>query len=398
MTVIPMLKNALVRVLRILSGVPIVSLLMGGLLFLVFSTTLSGRCIGLGAVLLGGILFGSVGYWNREWFRTVRVRLLGGLLPLALLLFTVPALMAPRGTGADDGHVQSCFLHDKGTFPAFSPWNIIPEMDQIKVGTSIIPLGDPHVDFAKTKRVRSLVLPVYEEMEKDADFLELGSVLGMGYRELFRLEFRTGHYYVSLPKEPVTGRLPCIVFLHGMGGNWKSYLWVLSKISTRHKCAIIAPTFGLGNWDKPGSDDFVVSVAKEALATLPLDPENLYLTGYSNGAMGVTRAAIKGEGLFKGLVYLSPVTEDELFSSPGFLEHYRGRNVLFLHGGRDRRIPRDFVEGTAAILRRHGVNVRLKIYDQEDHFLLFSQQEAVIADLVGFLFSRRRVELKSDDA
>ena len=165
MTVIPMLKNALVRVLRILSGVPIVSLLMGGLLFLVFSTTLSGRCIGLGAVLLGGILFGSVGYWNREWFRTVRVRLLGGLLPLALLLFTVPALMAPRGTGADDGHVQSCFLHDKGTFPAFSPWNIIPEMDQIKVGTSIIPLGDPHVDFAKTKRVRSLVLPVYEEME-----------------------------------------------------------------------------------------------------------------------------------------------------------------------------------------------------------------------------------------
>ena len=48
--------------------------------------------------------------------------------------------------------------------------------------------------------MRSLVLPIYEEMDQDADFLPLGSVMGMAYRDLFHLEFRTGHYYVVLPE------------------------------------------------------------------------------------------------------------------------------------------------------------------------------------------------------
>ena len=156
-------------------------------------------------------------------------------------------------------------------------------------------------------------------MDRDADFRPLGSVMGMAYRDLFRLGCRTGHYYVVLPEAAGGRRVPCLVFLHGLGGNVKACLWVLSKLSRQSNCAVIAPTFGFGNWDKPGGAEFVVDVVHEALATLPLDPKRLYLMGYSNGAMGVTRAAIKEPGLFQGLIYLSPVTEDELFSTKGFL-------------------------------------------------------------------------------
>ena len=68
------IKRILASLLRILVGVPIVCLLVGGMLYLVLSATLVGRCVGLSAAILGGVLFCSVGYWHREWFKRIRGR------------------------------------------------------------------------------------------------------------------------------------------------------------------------------------------------------------------------------------------------------------------------------------------------------------------------------------
>lgn len=117
-------KRILTSLLRILAGVPIVSLLAGGLLLLVLGTTLKGRSVGLSAVVLGGILFCSVGYWNRSWFKRIRRRFYAVLLPIGLLLYLVPMMIAPSGA-AGDGCVRNCFLHGHGAFPRYSPWNVI---------------------------------------------------------------------------------------------------------------------------------------------------------------------------------------------------------------------------------------------------------------------------------
>jgi predicted esterase len=117
---------------------------------------------------------------------------------------------------------------------------------------------------------------------------------------------------------------------------------------------------------------------------------NRYLLGYSNGAMGVTRAAIQEPELFRGLIYLSPVTEDNLFSRPEFLSRSKDRRIVFLHGGRDARIPKEFVKGTVANLRQLGCDVDLKIYEDEDHFLLFSQPDAVLGDIGECMASSTR--------
>jgi predicted esterase len=373
------LKKILVSLLRILAGVPIVGLLAGGLVLLVLGTTLKGRSVGLSVAIFGGILYCSVGYSKRSWFKRIRRCLYAVLLPVSLLLYSIPMIPAPSG-GKTGASVRNCFLHGQGQFSRYSPWNVIPEVDQIAVGISLLRLRD--VNFAEAARLRSLVLPTCEAMDKDADFHALGSVLGMGYRELARMKFRTGHYYLFLPKATSGERLPCLIFLHGMGGNTKSCLWVLSRQS---RCAVIAPTFGMGNWDRPESAAFVVAVAREALAALPLDPDKVFLMGYSNGAMGVTRAAVKEPGLFKGLIYLSPITEDEMFTTEGFLKGTRDRRILFLHGGRDQRIPRSLVEATAGSLKRLGFDVRLKVYDTEDHYLLFSQPEKVLGDILEWM-------------
>jgi predicted esterase len=388
-------KRILASLLRILAGVPIVSLFFGGMLFLILCATLVGRCVGLSAAILGGVLFCSVGYWNRQWFQRIRRRFYAVLLPLAAVLYVVAMILAPSG-GTADARVRNCFLHGQRQFSRYSPWNVIPEADQLQVGLSLIPLGPPEIDSAEARRIRSLVLPLYDEMGKDADFRQLGSVMGMAYCDLCHMEFRTGHYYVFLPETSGGERLPCLIFLHGMGGNIKACLWVLAKLSNQTKCAVIAPTFGFGNWDRPDGAEFVVDVAHEALATLPLDPEKVFLMGYSNGAMGVTRAAVKEPRLFKGLIYLSPVTEDELFSTPEFRTQARGRKVLFLQGGRDKLIPRSLVQGTVAMLNRLGCDVRLKVYDEEDHYLLFSQQEAVLDEIGKFMTGGGERERKGD--
>lgn len=113
-------KRIGISLMRILSGVPIVSLLGVGLLLLIFSTTLRGRSIGLSAVLLGGLLYGSVGYWNRSGFKRIRGRLYAALLPLCLVLYLVPMILSPSG-GTADGRVRNCFLGGQEKFSRFAP-------------------------------------------------------------------------------------------------------------------------------------------------------------------------------------------------------------------------------------------------------------------------------------
>lgn len=380
----PLRKQLFLSLLRILAGIPIVSLLGLGLLFAAFSMTWKGRCVGLGAMLLGGLLYCSVGYWNRPWFKSRRKRLFTALIPASLILVFIPAALAPNGADPDDS-VRNCFLGGKNHFHRHSPWNVIPEVDQVSVGLHLVPFGDPYVNFAKARRMRSLTLPTYERMDQDPAFSNLGSAMGLTCRDLLRLSFRNGHYYLFVPETGPDERIPCLVFLHGMGGNIKPYFWTLSKLSTRMKCAVVAPTFGMGLWQKDGSDEFVCDVTNEVIDALPVDPHRVFLMGYSQGAVGVTRAAIHHPRLYRGLIYLSPITEDDQFGSPQFESQKDHLRLLFLHGSNDLRIPCNFVEGTARILQKTGYDVELIVYDNEDHYLVLSQPDALLDNLARFI-------------
>ncbi len=381
-------KRIAASLLRILAGVPIISLLLCGLLLLVFGVTFRGRSVGLSAVLLAVVCYCSVGFWNRVWFRRIRGRFYSLLLPASLLLYLVPAILAPGG-GVPDGMVRDGYLQARHRAYRYAPWNVVPEVDQVHIGICVAAVRDPYMDSARARTMWSYLRPIYETLEHDAEFQALGSALGMAYREVAGLEFRSGHYYLFLPPTQGNERLPCLVSLHGMGGNTKAHFWVLSRLTQHLKCVVIAPTFGIGNWDQEGSGEFVVDVVREALATLPIDAQRVFLLGYSNGAMGVTRAVIADPTLFGGLMYLSPVTEDQLFSRPEFSARIGERPMLFLHGGRDQRIPSSLVAGTVASLRQLGGDVQLKIYEEEDHVLLWSRQEDVLNDIARFMRAKR---------
>ena len=388
----PLAKRILKSLLRIVAGVPIVSLILGGLLYCALSVTWTGRCVALSGVIIGGVLFCSIGYWNQTWFQRIRHRFLAILIPLGLLLYGMPMLLAPSD-GNTDPCVQSRFLHGQKQFHRFSPCNVMPEVDQINLAMTLCPMAGREISHSEAAKMRSVTLPLYDAMNHNAGFRDLGSTLDMVCRDLLHLKIPTGHYFVASPNRAATGstakdRLPCLIFLHGMGGNVKAYLWLFSRLAREDKCIVIVPTFGIGNWDNPDGAAMVVAVTREAIETLPIDPHRIFLMGYSNGAMGVTRAAILSPGLFQGLIYLSPVTEDEFFSKKEFLARARDRNILFLHGGRDEQVPRNIVEGTVALLKQRVSDVRLKVYANEGHWLLLSQPRSVLDDVSKFMTTK----------
>lgn len=307
-------RRAVGSLLRIVVGVPIVSLFAASALLLVFGTTSRGKTAGIGGALLGAALFCIVGYWNEPWFRKRGRISCVGLVAISLLFYLILVILAPNG-GSPHGRIRNCYLNRQERFTRYAPANVIPEVDQLGIGITLLPLRDPHAR-SEARTMRSVLLPMYAALDQDDDFHALGSAMGLAYRELFHVPFRTGHYYAVVPDTDDNERLPCLIFLHGMGGNMKPYIWVLSGLNSRVRCVVLAPTFGIGNWDKPGGAELVVGIAREAVATLPVDKERIFLLGYSNGAMGVTRAVIQEPALFRGLVYLSPVTEDNLFQSP----------------------------------------------------------------------------------
>ena len=233
-----------------LAGVPIVSLLAGGVLFLILERDAHRKMCRTECRDLGGVLFCSVGYWNREWFKKDPPPLLCRIAPAGVVLYHVAMILAPSG-GTADARVRNCFLRGQGQFHRYSPWNVIPEVDQLKVGLSLLPLGPPEMDSAEARRMRSLVLPLYDEMDKDADFRELGSVMGMAYRDLGHMEFRTGHY-LRAPAGNIQRPAASVLDLSARHGRQHQGvpLGAVEAVG-QTKCAVIAPTFGFGNWDRP---------------------------------------------------------------------------------------------------------------------------------------------------
>jgi predicted esterase len=380
----PTLRQIPASLLRIAAGVPIVCLFGGGGMLLVFGVTLRGRSVGLCAFLGGALLWLMVGFWHRAWFRRVRRPLLSALLPVLLLLYGVPALLAPDGRAR--GRVQSRYLRDSHAPWRLAPWNVIPEADQLSVGGCLLALMDPHMGWSRAERLRARTVAACRKMDADPDFRALQSAMGPAYADLLHLPFAAGHYFVCLPPGAADGRKrTCLVFLHGMGGNSRQYPWVLSALAQQSDCVVVAPGFGFGNWGCEAGDALAVAVTRHALATLPVDPQQVFLMGYSNGGMGITRAALRAPELYQGLIFLSPITEPELLLAPGALSHARRWRFLYLHGADDERIPRWIVKDDVEQLKRGGCQVALRMYAGEDHFLLFSQPENVIEAIGAFM-------------
>ena len=80
-------------------------------------------------------------------------------------------------------------------------------------------------------------------------------------------------------------------------------------------------------------------------------------------------------------MFLSAVLEQDRLIGLGESLAAHDTPVLVITGDAERRIPLGYTEAGVRQLRTVHERVELQVYPGEDHFLLFSQPEAVMRDL-----------------
>jgi poly(3-hydroxybutyrate) depolymerase len=183
-----------------------------------------------------------------------------------------------------------------------------------------------------------------------------------------------------VPENAPEGPLSAIVFLHGSAGNFKAYTWIWSQLAEEQGFVIIAPSFGFGNWRQPGGCEAVLRAIEDAASQVDIDRSQIYLTGLSNGGLGVSQLAAAHPDLFRGLILISPVIDTTLVDTAAFQQAWENRPMLLISGRADKRIPFGYMQERIQNLRAGGIDLTTAIY-AEDHFLFFSQAEGVLADI-----------------
>ncbi len=324
-----------------------------------------------------------------RWF-SLTYRAFWGWTSLALSavfigLTGIILLAAPDGGEAWPGSLVSHRFTGETTFQRYALTNIIPEVEQVNLGFLLAPYLDPIITLEQARRVSAFTLELYQELENDLNFQRLGSVMGWAYAEVIGRPFDVGHYYLYVPQKRSDGPLPAILFLHGSGGNFKAYTWAWAKFAEKQGFVIIAPSFGFGNWSRPGGLAAASLALDDAATLIEIDPDRVYLAGLSNGGLGVSELAATFPERFRGLILLSPVMDTEIVNSAEFHDSWRESPILVITGEADQRIPVSYVERQVSVLQTGGVDVTYIAYPGEDHFLFFSQLTNVLSDISAWL-------------
>jgi pimeloyl-ACP methyl ester carboxylesterase len=351
-------------------------------LLIVRGETAQARLFGSAAVL--SVAIPLVSWASVRLRRKIGFVVVGILGAAALGLLCVCYGLTPDGSSLPGSRVRS---HYRGSvsYRRASVANLVPEVDQLKLGTYVFPLLDPFIDRKQAKRIRSLFLDTYHEMDESPEFECLGSVMNYVYRDLLLNSRPSGHFYEYLPQTAQGEKLPVILFLHGSLGNFKGYLWLWKRFADRYGVAVVAPSFGMGDWQRKGGEE-VIQEARQYCCDHPrMNGAEIYLVGLSNGGKGISRAAGRTPQAYKGLVFISPIMEDKLLLDDPFLAGWQGRRILILHGAVDRRIPAVYIRGTAQALQKRGIVVYAKYYENEDHFLVFSSWDEISKDMFGWM-------------
>jgi pimeloyl-ACP methyl ester carboxylesterase len=349
---------------------------------LIHAETGGGRLVGGSFVLL---LCASMSPWLLR-FRRARLPsaiaagllLVGGLSCLLGASAIAPTGVIPAGNFTQWYAGSASF--DKRALP-----NVVPEIDQLKLGSYLFPHLDPFIDRKQGARIRRLFLDIYGEMRRDEAFVQAGSALGMCYEDILRGKRRTLHFYEYVPRHLARERYPVLVFLHGSLGNFKGYTWVMKGLADSEGYAVIAPTYGCGNWYLDRDSSVSTEVYEHCVREPALDQDTIYLAGLSNGGTGVTREIRAHGDRYRGFVLISPVIESQIVASADFVRNSARKPFLIIHGDDDRRIPAEWVRAREGILRSQGLSVTSRYYPREDHFVFFSQRASVIRDIADWL-------------
>jgi pimeloyl-ACP methyl ester carboxylesterase len=341
------------------------------------------------AFAVGGFLFSVTPLLIRySWDSGHRWRQMAYTLTLAggTGIFVWLAVHAPDGHTAAGARIQSRYSDGEWRFDRHALGNLLPESDQLLLGFKVVPAVDSLLTMKQGRRLAEMTSGIYRELEADPDFHALGSVMPEAYHDLVGMDFNEDHYFLYIPPKLDRNQMhPALVFLHGSGGNFKAYTWILSRLADELGMVLIAPSYGMGNWNKRHSSKLVSAALLEASVLVKIDPHHIHLMGLSNGGLGVSQVGANIGERFRTLTFISPVFDKAAVTSSSFLKTWKEGRVLVISGKRDDRVPFSYVRENVAGMTEAGLHVDLVPVEDADHFMIFSHRKMVLKTIASWL-------------
>lgn len=354
---------------------------IGAFVLAVVGTTMESRLFAAALICLLPIPLNFL-HWKRGRRRVLTVLLL--LVGMGALIAC--ALRAPGFK--DNPEISARLIYQNGTkHSRYSPANLVPELDQQILGSYLFALIDPAFGWGQAAELRDQFRKIYRDAAEDPELAALPSVLGFSYQDTLIGRRQIGNLFVYLPDgdEPK----PVILFLHGSLGNFKGYWQLWKTFAEENNIAIVAPTFGAGNWYNKGGLDAIANARDYCEGHPRIDAGRIVLAGLSNGGTGVTRAAAATPKAWRGLIFLSPVLESNIIESEEFANGWGGRSALIITGEKDQRTSAKHIRNVEESMDDIGMRIQSHYLPNEDHFLVFSDWPRVRTLMATWLRSEK---------
>jgi predicted peptidase len=194
-------------------------------------------------------------------------------------------------------------------------------------------------------------------------------------------------YRLLFPDADTLRKYPLVIFLHGSGerGNdneaqlkWGVQNFATDEMMRLHPAVVIAPQcpthegwshFSNSNYGtmsllpQPSkSMELVIALIRQAVKTLPVDTNRIYITGLSMGGFGTYDAIERYPGLFAAAV---PVCGGGDVSKASAIAHIP---LWIFHGSEDPAVNPQYSLDMAEALRKDGAHPGLTMYPETGHF------------------------------
>jgi pimeloyl-ACP methyl ester carboxylesterase len=307
-------------------------------------------------------------------------------------LFAAAVVLAgPPGSAAQTsggtcavGKVESCAFATKSLPPAFqvpkrfadgyklfqAGANLIPEAVVVK---SVVRLGQPQIGIT-VKEADGLYKDldgVYSQIAADPLFHDVPSALPYCLSDKRPSQ---GHYFAFFP-EKIGDGTQSIVFLHGFGGNFLFYIYLLKEEFP--KSVILVPSWGAG-WSD-GTMQYLDDMYKDVKLKHSFLVRQPCLMAISAGGPAGFRLYNRQPDRFSCLVSLA--SAPSAMTVPSLKEDLK---ILMVNGRQDTRFKIARVQETADEIAVRVPHFEMHVVEG-DHFFLLSKRDETFRAIKAFL-------------
>lgn len=202
----------------------------------------------------------------------------------------------------------------------------------------------------------------------------------------FKMNGKTYSYALYVP-ESAKPNMPMIVLMHGMGGSGANTIqgWIKRL---QDKFVIVCPTYPMGAWWSKNAEEFVLKLINETRQSYTIDPDRVFLSGLSNGAIGAYLIGMFYPDRFAGIVPIAgSITERYMH----FLVNLNNTPTYIIQGEFDPIFPIKLARRTHKILSEMKSPVVYREHKERGaahggHFL----PESEVPDLIEWLAEQKR--------